>query len=81
MYITSVLIFYSLLSGLKPRPSHTPLTTTFKCRKYQQEFSNLKKLRKHRDAEDKISTEEFKCKECEKEFKSSHLLDLTKRNI
>ena len=53
--------------------------SSFKCRKCKQEFANLKKLRKHRDAEDEMCTEEFKCEECEKDFKSSNLLELHKR--
>ena len=40
--------------------------SSFKCRKCKQEFPNLKKLRKHRNAEDEMCTEEFKCEECKK---------------
>ena len=53
--------------------------SSFKCRKCKKEFPNLKKLRKHRDAEHEMCSEEFKCEECEKEFKNSNLLELHKR--
>ena len=55
--------------------------SSFKCRKCKKEFPNLKKLRKHRDAEHEMCSEEFKCKECEKEFKTVIYLSCIKESM
>ena len=48
---------------------------SFKCRKCKQTFETMKKLKKHKNA-DECCADDFKCENCDKTFNSEHDLRL-----
>ena len=77
--------FHSKLDGLiakyevLEKKLEKQIKCSFKCRKCKERFESMKKLQKHKNAEESCA-DDFKCEICDKTFNSENYLTLHKKN-